>query len=127
MLKIQDKEMLEALEKISKTIKIPRFNPYVYINRNKNKNPAAILCVLESLKTRADTGIPFKVSPWAYAAKAMAVQDGNYNERDYCKRVEAKHGPKRTFKCPQCGAMREFLMEIKGQRMCHNCLTKNID
>lgn len=80
--KIKDKGILKLILETCKKIKIVGFNPFQYVQKNNDKHPKAILFVLEALQLRQGLKEPFKVGPWPYANKIMAVEHQNYNEKD---------------------------------------------
>lgn len=57
------------------------FNPFQFIQRNKNRHPKALLLVLERLASTLARGTPIG-APWPYAEKILRVESKNFKEAE---------------------------------------------
>jgi uncharacterized protein YdaU (DUF1376 family) len=57
------------------------FNPFQFIQRNKNRHPKALLQTLERLAATLARGTPID-APWPYAEKIVRIESKNFREAE---------------------------------------------
>ena len=82
-------DILKKIDKLAEELYEHGRFPKVHAFKNKmlklNKNAYALCHTLERLSVAKNIN---PESAWAYCAKIMGVEDGNYNEQDFRKRAE---------------------------------------
>ena len=80
----------ELAESLYRLKIFPKVHPFVNKMRKLGKNEQAIYHALRGIELKAKLDKTFKGGDrcWPYGLKILGVEDGNYNEADYQKKVE---------------------------------------